>query len=75
MHHSKHLYTTGIVTGIFCGIISALTVYSTMLYISAQDLETTNPVIIVVIISILVGGIIGLIVSSIVHQVTKSRTK
>lgn len=75
MHHPKHLYVTGLVTGLLCGLISALTVYSTMQYIASQDLETTNPVIAVVAISLLVGGIIGLIVSFAVHQVSKSKTK
>ncbi|MFA6024236.1 MAG: hypothetical protein WC777_03405 [Candidatus Gracilibacteria bacterium] len=75
MHHPKHLYVTGLVTGVLCGLISALTVYSTMQYIASQDLETTNPVIAVVVISLLVGGIIGSIVSFTVHQVSKSKTK
>jgi len=75
MHHPKHLYVTGIATGIFCGLISALTVYSTIQYIASQNLETTNPVIAVVVISLLVGGIIGLILSFTVHQISKSKTK
>ena len=75
MHHPKHLYVTGIATGLFCGLISALTVYSTIQYIASQNLETTNPVIAVVVISLLVGGIIGLILSFTVHQISKSKTK
>ncbi|MFA6024232.1 MAG: hypothetical protein WC777_03385 [Candidatus Gracilibacteria bacterium] len=75
MHHPKHLYTTGIATGLLCGLVSALTVYSTIQFIVSQDLESSNPVVPVVFVSMIVGGVIGLIVSLIVHQMSKSKAK
>lgn len=73
MHQPKHIYATGLVTGILCGLISSLTVYSTMQYIASQDLEISNPVIAVVMVSIIIGAIIGLIVSFAVHQLSKAK--
>lgn len=69
MQMPKHIYIAGTVTGAVCGLVSALTAYTTIQYVAAQDLEKNNPVAMIVLVSIGVGILIGLVTSAIVHRV------
>lgn len=68
MHHPKHIYLTGLSTGIFSGILSSLTVWESIKHISNNLEGGGNPVIRVAILSILVGAALGLIISFLVHR-------
>lgn len=75
MHHPKHIYFTGITTGILCGSLSALTVWQSMKYISDHLEMAQNPVVRIMVLSTLVGAGLGLLIAFLVHQISKPKRR
>lgn len=73
MSHHKPIYITGLSTGIACGLLSALTAMSTIHFIAAQDLETSNPFLLIALVSVVVGAMVGLLVSFLVHRLNQGK--
>ncbi|MEI7425384.1 MAG: hypothetical protein WCK16_00465 [Candidatus Moraniibacteriota bacterium] len=67
MSHPKHLYITGFVTGTISGLLSSLTAFSMIVFISDG-----NSVASLSIITTVVGALVGLFVAFVIHKTSKA---
>ena len=74
MHHPRHLYLSGIITGAIMGIFTSFFAYMMLSYMIGDVLNTTsgNQLLEIMITStLLIGSIVGGVVSMFVHHITK----
>ena len=74
MHHPRHLYLSGIITGAIMGIFTSFFAYMMLSYMIGDILNTTsgNKLLEIMIAStLLIGAIVGGVVSMLVHHITK----
>ncbi|MFZ2976139.1 MAG: hypothetical protein WA055_05950 [Candidatus Moraniibacteriota bacterium] len=67
MHHSKHLYITGAVTGAIVGLIASISAYGMLQYVAAG-----NSVVSLSIITMIIGALVGIAVAFIMHKTSKA---
>lgn len=75
MHHPKHTYLTGIITGALMGIVMSFFSYSLLIYVTGGLPLDGNKISffleIMIATNIFIGAVFGVIVALIVHSVAK----
>jgi len=66
MHHPKHLYITGILTGAIVGLIASISAYGMIQYIADG-----NSVASLSIMTMAIGALVGFVVSFIIHKTSR----
>jgi len=74
MHHPKHLYTSGIITGaimgLFCSFLSFMMVSSLMGNVLATERGKTFLNLLIAS-NLFIGAFVGIIVSIVIHSLSK----
>lgn len=75
MHHPKHIYLSGIITGILSGLLASLVWYETATYVARKVHEESSVSTwsLITPLYMLGGGVIGLIISAAIHHLTKQK--
>lgn len=75
MHHPKHTYLTGIITGALMGIVMSFFSYSLLIYVTGGLPLEGNKISffleIMIATNLFIGAVFGVIVALIVHSVAK----